>query len=188
MSDRISAEHESKVVYETYEIDVVSFEFQVSAGVNATLIREASCVFLESPVYGACFTLEVMTNIVSPKRFKGDGCRLLMTNPSQCDRDWSELSVADLQRKDEHGSLKYLKRGRSVIPDLDAPNGIGEVWRGRKEDPWAAPIYVPFFVIQEFRNALSLGYAKKIFMQVRRTGLERWIQHVSYSTRGLYDN
>ncbi|XKH61347.1 hypothetical protein LG290_06365 [Halomonas sediminis] len=185
MAEKETSKRVVTAVKEEYELEVKSFEVRMSAGVNVTPDSGCSFISLDDPLYDAHLQLEIMSTCLGPARFKGDDCKVIMFTYDR--NDWSELCVADVQNEDEHMSPKYLKRGRSAIPDFEPPHGIGEVWRSRRIDPWMAPIGVPFFVVQEFRTALSRGQAPRLFLEVRRTGRERLIQRVAYSTPGLFE-
>lgn len=185
MVQKKSSKHESTAVHEKHELEVSSFEVKLSAGISDYLISEANAISRDDPIYDACLTLVIMTKCLCPKRFKGEDVKVVMSSSDRNGR--FDKCVGDVYIRDEHGYPKYAKRAHSIVPVLGWPRGIGEIWRYKKVDPWTASIGVPFYVVKEFRKALSGGEAPYLSLDVRRVGRERLIQRVSFSTPGLFN-
>ncbi|MGM0694943.1 MAG: hypothetical protein ACQEUN_16300 [Pseudomonadota bacterium] len=186
MSARKKAKREFKTVYEVYELDVISFDVRMSAGVNAMPETAAFYTTPDTPLYDSCMEVEIRTTTLAPKRFRGEVCTVNMRSSGR-DEQWATLRVADVQRNDENGRPRYFERGRDLIPDFESPHSIGYVNSTRGNGTRYAHVSVPFDVVQEFRAALSLGQAPRIFMNVRRKGFGRAILRVAYSTPGLFE-
>lgn len=186
MSGCKRAKREFKMVYEEYELEVKSFDVRMTAGINVTPESPAILISLEKSLYHSSMQLDITTECIKPKRFKGEDCIVKMRNYFSGE-EWKTLRVADVQRKDANGAPQYFKRGQELIPDFESPSSIGWINSNRRHGPRFAHVSVPFYVVQDFRSALSLGVAPRIFMGVERTGFDRLIQNVSYSTPGLYE-
>lgn len=186
MSESKRAKREFKTVYEVYELEVRSFEVRTSSGINVTPESAGCLTTSDTPLYTSRMELRIITSTLEPKRFRSEECTLNMRNSNR-DEKLSKLRVADVLRKDEHGRPRYLERGRELVPDFESPHSIGYINSTRGNGTRYAHISVPFGIVQEFRTALSLGLAPRIYMDVRRKGFDRMIERVAYSTPGLFE-
>lgn len=186
MSESKKAKREFKTVYEMYELEVRSFEVRMSAGINVTPESAGFLTTADTPLYTSRMELMIITSTLEPKRFRGEACTLNMRNSAR-DEQFSKLRVADVLHRDESGSPRYFERGRNLVPDFESPHSIGYINSTRGSGMRYAHVSVPFGIVQEFRTALSLGQAPRIFMEVRRKGFDRVIERVAYSTPGLFE-
>lgn len=185
MPQTSKAERGFKTVLEEYVLEVRSFDVRMSSGINVTPESPACLLSLDAPLYETKMELSVSANCLAPKRFKGEECKVIISN-SVVDEKWSKR-VSDVLRKDEHGMTRYLHRGRDLVPDFDTPSSVGYINKKRDRGPRCIHVFVPLHVVQEFRTALSLGQAPRLFLDVRRTGFDRVIRNVEYGTPGFFE-
>jgi hypothetical protein len=172
-------------VREQYRWKVLSFEAQLSAGINRHSDDPSLHIYGKDPLHAMWLELKITVKCMEPKRFAGDEGLIIM--PSMEQEGWFTQRVADVQHRDEHGNPKYTEREGYRVPVFDGPRCIGQLKRHRKADPWIAHVWLPFAVVKEFRTALSNGMAPYLELDVRRTWSERLIQQVYSITPGLID-
>ncbi|MDL0433823.1 hypothetical protein QPM17_22025 [Marinobacter sp. TBZ242] len=176
---------EPETSYEVYELEVGTFEIRMSAGIRATAAPSALGGVLDQPLHSSHMQIDIAAKCLFPLQFEDVECGVFLYS-SGSDEEWSRLRIPDVQRKDENGRPKYVERDGEMIPEFDSPRSIGYF----DEEPHGSlffNVYLPFYLVQEFRTALFLGHAPRIFIGVQRTENDRLIQTVDYSTPGMYE-
>ncbi|WP_299230832.1 hypothetical protein [uncultured Halomonas sp.] len=178
-------ESETEVGFEEYELEVGTYDVRMSTGIIATAGPSDLGSFLDQPLYSSHMQLNIAAKIVFPFQQSDMECGVYFHSVG-VDDEWSRLRVSDVQRRGENGKPNYIERGAEWVPELDSPRSIG-YFDIEPEGGAFVNVYLPFYLVQEFRTALSFGHAKRIFVGVQNTGLDRLIQHIIYSTPGLYE-
>lgn len=94
----------------------------------------------------------------------------------------ANLTVKDMQTRDEYGSPTYRTyRGRSV-PVYDKPPGLGLIDKVRAETAWRAWAFLPPRAVTNMLALLS--YQRPLFLSIqeRKTHRARWITSIILQT------
>ncbi len=185
MTDSRHVEREPETSFEEYELEVGAYDVRMSTGIRATTDPSALGRFLDQPLYSSHMQLNIAAKVVFPFCLSDMECGIFL-HSSEDDGKWSSLRVSDVQRRGENGKPSYIERDVEWVAEIDSRHSIG-YFDIDPEGGVFVNAYLPFCLVQEFRTALSLGHAKRIFMGVQRTGVDRLIQHIDYSTPGLFD-
>lgn len=185
MTESKRVEREPKTGFELYELEVGSYDVRMSTGIRATADPSALGCFLDQPLYSSHMQLDIAAKIVFPFQLSDMECGIFIRS-SDLDDEWLRLRISDVQRRDENGKPKYIECDGEWIPEFDSPRSIGYLDIEPQVGVFVN-VYLPFCLVQEFRTALSLGNAQRIFVGVQKTGLDCLIQHIDYSTPGLYE-
>lgn len=184
MTESKPVKRESETSYEVYELEVGTYDVRMSAGIRATAAPSALRSLLDQPLYSNYMEIDIAVTSVSPMQLNDVECAVFL-HSSNSDEKWSRLRVSDVQGRDENGIPKYLERDGDWLPEFDSPRSIGYL-DGEPQGSLSFNVYLPFYLVQDFRTALALGHAQRLFIVVQRTNLDSLIQSVDYSTPGLY--
>lgn len=185
MTDSSRVESRPKASFEEYELEVGTYDVRLSTGIRATADPTALRCYLDEPLYSSDMELYITAKIVFPFHFNNMECGVFVQSSGLYDK-WSKVRVRDVQRRDENGKPSYLEHEGEWVPELDAPRSIGHFDIDPEDDDVFVGVSLPFWLVQEFRTALSLGHTTRIFVGVLNTGTDRLIQHIDYSTPGLF--
>ncbi|MGQ4879211.1 hypothetical protein ACOJCM_11665 [Billgrantia sp. LNSP4103-1] len=185
MKESKRVKRESETSYEVYELEVGTYEVRMSAGIRATAAPSALGELLDQPLHSSYMEIDIAAKCLSSMQLSDVECAVFLKG-ADMHEDWSRLRVSDVQGRGENGKPQYIERDGEWIPVFDSPRSIGYV-DGEPPRGLTFSVYLPFYIVQEFRTALALGLAPRIYIGVNRTEFGWLIQTVDYSTPGMYE-
>ena len=164
-------------------VEVVSYEADVSAGVNYDAYDPHHALLLDEcdPVYQ--FSTHVMIKGIptAPKSREGNAFELQILSEARPSSNL-DLMLKDIHKRNEYEAPEYRPYRGKQIPVYDPPNGVGLIDKVRGKDAWTSWIFVkPGFVSDALR---LLALDKQLYLSVheRKEGRSRWVQNVSIQT------
>lgn len=156
--------------YTSIAVRVDAYEVEVEASLNYSLkLADPRFTREDELVFTHVTSLELNGVALFPSGWSGDHFRITLRGGDLS--QWLELTLKDVQKRDERGSPVFRKRRGELVPEYEPPHGIALLEKERGERAWSAWISLRHALVSDALTMLQ--HRQPLYIMIRARKIDR---------------